>query len=495
MPCDCKRLTLRYACRHKEQEFYRCWRYNLIRNYFCLGSMLSSCDPVRSSQSVQRVCHDCLDFFAEEFGKKAAIPVSQKFLEYKFNNGLYNQTIDPRTVHRDAYTISKAAFQKLAEGATEAKNVTEARHAREAENTAEAEITRRRRSLRVPSTMEVPRAPNNSPVGLRPPPPLVHRNRHHDQHHKRPKAQPTHTDAVSSRRNSGQNSVNRKYFPVPNEYSYVISAETGPFVSEIGAGCPVREYGSNTPIDLSDLVSDDFDYPLSARGRPPSGPPVQPKPIRPKTRSYDLPLKRSDCSLVQRITEQAEEFDVRSHPDHENETVSSLPTFPKLQRAPKVPTWRKDTPAPAAGIGGKEKIVKSVSFAEALNTEHAPRIRTAPATFIRTKPSVDSLMVETGTSLDVVSIPPKRTSGVRALDSAIFYHERGIPSTAYMEEKSQDGDNDDQSTMLVSISTPSPAFSCAVQSCFCNPEDSDDKVCLSCLERRQLERKWQMQWI
>ncbi|KAI0848201.1 hypothetical protein F5Y00DRAFT_239419 [Daldinia vernicosa] len=487
MPCDCKRLTLRYACRHKEQEFYRCWRYNLIRSYFCVGRVLPGCDPVRSTVLIRGVCHDCLDFFAGEFGKKAAIPVSQKFIEYKFNNGLQNQAIDPRTVHRDEYTTSKAALRKLAEDAPEAENARGAGHAKEAEIAAEAKITRGRRSLRVPSTMSVPRVPNNSPVGLRPPPPLVHRNRHQDQHRKRPKAQSVHTDAVPLRRESVRKPVNRNHLPVLNEYSYIISAQDGPFTSEM-ATCPVKEYGSNTPIDLSDLVSDDFDYPLSARGRPPSGPPVQPKPIRPKTRSHDLPLKRSDCSLVRRITEQAEELDLQSHPDHENESLPSLPTFAKLQRAPKVPTWRKDTPAPAAGIAGEERKIKSVSFAEALNIEHAPRIRTAPATFIRTKPSADSLTVETGTLLDVVSIPPKRVSGVRATDSAAFYYERGIPSTAYMEEKSQDGDNDDHSTMLVSISTPSPAFSCAVQSCFCNPEDSDDKVCLSCLERRRLER-------
>ncbi|KAI0112914.1 hypothetical protein F4814DRAFT_326949 [Daldinia grandis] len=494
MPCDCKRLTLRYACRHKEQEFYRCWRYNLIRNYFCLGPMLSSCDPLRSSEVVHRVCHDCLDFFAEEFGKKAAIPVSRKFLEYKFNNGLHNQTIDPRTVPRDAYTISKAALRKLAQSATGAENTRETRHGRETEVAAEAGITRGRRSLRVPSTTAVPRTPNNSPVELRHPPPLVHRNRHHDQHHRRPKAQPVHPDTVTLRGKSVRKSLDREYMPFPSEYSYLISAEAGPFVSVV-AGCPVKEYGSNTPIDLSDLVSDEFDYPPSARGRPPSGPPAQPQPIRPRTKSHHLPLKQSECSLIRRMTEQAEELDIQSHSDDENESLPNLPTFPKLQRAPKIPTWRKDTPAPAASIAGEERKVKSVSFAEALNIEHAPQIRTAPATFIRTKTSVDSLMVETGTLLDVVSIPPRRTCGVRAPDSAVFYHERGIPSTAYIEERSQDGDDDDESTVLISISSPSPAFSCAVQCCFCNPEDSDDKVCLSCLERRRLERKWQMKWV
>ncbi|KAI1803778.1 hypothetical protein F4811DRAFT_318283 [Daldinia bambusicola] len=475
MPCDCKRLTIRYACRHKEQEFYRCWKYNITQNYFCVGQMLSSCTPEHSSEFVHKVCHDCLDYFAQEFGHKAAVVVSAKFLEYKFNKGLNNQAIDPRTVSFNDYITSQASLQKLAENA----RLAETTRARAAEYAREANAGRRRRSSLVQSAVP---ALDETFIEIQEPPPVVHRSRRHDSPQRRHRSQDIDAEDVSSRRKSVQKAVRRKAVPTRSEFSRPTQSEHRPAVPEMMAGCPVVEVYTDVELD----------YPPTARGRPPSGPPVQPKPIRPRTKSKVIEQKESSCSLVQRITELAEKLDIEGYTRPKRESV---PLVPILYRAPKVPTWRKDTPDPAYRSDPEGRRQKRVSFVVPPPVVQEPMIRTSPATFVRGKPSVDSLMVETGSvGASVVSIPPRRTTGVRMPDSAQFYHEHGIPSLAYIEEDSQDGDHEDRST-LVSISTPSPSFSCAVQSCFCDPDDPSDKGCLSCLERRRLESKWQMQWI
>ncbi|OTB12814.1 hypothetical protein K445DRAFT_14395 [Daldinia sp. EC12] len=488
MPCDCKRLTIRYACRHKEQEFYRCWRYNITQNYFCVGQILTSCDPERSSEFVHRVCHDCMDYFAQEFGNKAAFPVSQKFLEYKFNKGINNQAVDPRTISYDEYITSQASLQKLAENA----RVGETTRAREAEYTGEAGVDRRRRPSQESSTVPALKSLNNSLTEIQQPPPVVHRNRHHDSSLRRRRPQDVCIEDATSKKRSIGRSIRRKPVPARIESSHPASSEYLPAVPEMMVGCPSEERDSNTPIYPSNMVNDEFNYPPGARGRPLSGPLVQPKPIRPRTKSKGIAQKESNCSLVQRITEQAETVEIDGYTSSRQ---GSVPFIPILYHPPKVPTWRKDTPNPACGSVPEERRTKRVSFVERCHFIEEPKILTAPATFVRgAKPSVDSLMVETGSSVVTVSIPPRRAAGIHLPDSAVFFKERGIPTIAYIEEDSQDGDHDDNST-LVSVSTPSPSFSCAVQSCFCNPDDPRDEGCPSCLERQRLEDKWQMQWI
>ncbi|KAI1472345.1 uncharacterized protein F4812DRAFT_408560 [Daldinia caldariorum] len=434
--------------------------------------MLSSCTPERSSEFVHRVCHDCIDYFAQEFGHKAAVVVSAKFLEYKFNKGLNNQPIDPRTIPLDDYITSQASLQKEAENA----RLAETTRARAAEYAREANVGRRRRSSLVQNT--VPDL-DDTFIEIQEPPPVVHRSRHHDSPQRRHRSQDVDLDNVSSRRKPAQKAIRRKAVHVRSEFSHPAPSEHRPAVPEMMAGCPVVEL-------YTDL---EFDYPQTVRGRPLSGPPVQPKPIRPRTKSKEIEQKESTCSLVQRITELAEDLEIEGYTRPKRESV------PILYRAPKVPTWRKDTPNPAYRSDTEERRPKRVSFVLPPPVVHEPQICTAPATFVRGKPSVDSLMVETGSvGASVISIPPRKATGVRMPGSAQYYHERGVPSLAYMEEDSQDGDHEDRS-QLVSISTPSPSFSCAVQSCFCDPDDPSDKGCPSCLERRRLESKWQMKWI
>ncbi|KAI8957104.1 hypothetical protein F5Y11DRAFT_340822 [Daldinia sp. FL1419] len=477
MPCHCKRLTIRYACRHKEQEFFRCWRYNFVKNYFCVGSMVPECDPVRSTEYVHKVCHDCLDYFSEEFGRTAAYSVSQKFLEYKYNNGMHNQAINPRTIPRDKYTVSQAALQRLTE------RVREDEIARSAENPT---MARRKLELfQVPSPREISRVLNDSPAMTPQLSRPVRRSRHQIIHEERCRAHRMDEHVVPLRRMP----VYYRSAPINNTSPYSSPSSSCPMIPETTVGSPVREHGTGTPIDLSDLVDDDFDDPPAARGKPPSGPPIQPRPIRPRAKTGPLPSKRSDCSLVQRMTEKAEEIEMRGY---QQEDVIRVPA---IKGAPKIPTWRTDSPNSAGGIDVLGQPMKTVSYVESKHVERIPKIRTAPAKFVRVKSSADSPMLKTASPVGGVSIPRPRVSGVRLPNSMTFYHERGIPSDNYMEKDSQTGDDDDTPSSLISVSTPPLAFSCGIQPCLYPSNGSNCNECFSCRERQRTERKWRVGWI
>ncbi|KAI2619661.1 hypothetical protein GGR54DRAFT_639985 [Hypoxylon sp. NC1633] len=184
-----------------------------------------------------------------------------------------------------------------------------------------------------------------------------------------------------------------------------------------------------------------------------TGTPLQPKPLR----SNQFKDSSSDCSLVKRFTEVAKRSEVPGSPNPEPE---ELPRVPEIRAPPKVPSWRADTPPPII----VEDRARSLAPRLRDRVPLATPLRTAPAT-----------------------APPPRTAGIRAPTGV--YREQGVASASFAERVGRRG------SQLVLFRTPSPTFSCAVQSCFCTAEDTDDRVCPSCCARRRLERDLQMQWI
>ncbi|KAI1101513.1 hypothetical protein F4804DRAFT_315755 [Jackrogersella minutella] len=340
------------------------------------------------------------------------------------------------------------------------------------------------------------------------PQPVIHRNRQGDRHPSRSEAR---SKPTSSNNPSKRKPIPRKPVPVRSKESKARSPSpairriklsdptTGMYSTESFQAIPehtVLEHGTNQPIDLSDLVENDdteyYSYDPVPRGRALSRSPQQPIPLRSRQVRKDPRHQPSDSSLVKRITKMAETMEFTGYPNLERR---DMPSVPKLTKAPKVPAWRKDTPHPAASSKGKH--ARSQSALPISHMKEASSLRTAPATYVvRARASTDSLpggMTQTGPrSRENSYLPPPRTAELRS------FREQGIPSAAFLREEIN-GEKiqtvHSGTAMLVSISTPSPSYSCAVQSCYCTPEDEDDQVCPSCRERRRLERELQMKWI
>ncbi|KAI0838033.1 hypothetical protein F5Y06DRAFT_59535 [Hypoxylon sp. FL0890] len=541
MPCDCRRVTTRYACRHKERDFLRCWRYNLRKSFSCVGVCMPTCDPRRFWTSIDRVCNDCYEFFIRLFGRRIAYEVSERFLEYKEYRGMSKEAIDPADIPFRDY-ISSAELADIGARASR----------------------RTRQPYRATSPMRAAR-PRTPPIQPRQPPPVVHRSRHGERHASHSQAQPrsasntrhrekqvrrkpvpvpikeshTHNSTLAAREvqhgyynvEAQQNHNNRKprqsrfrevftpdYANLEvqqnrynedaqyNQYreevrhSYYNSSSGNAETIQTIVEYPVLEYKTDEPIDLTDLVDDEIDdyygEDLVYRGRALSRSPHQPIPLRSKQVFKDPRQQPSESSLVRRITDMAETIRISGYSDHESEDVPSVPV---IKNPPRVPHWRVDTPRPAmAAVGGSRiRSQSAIPQPRKREVEEASPLRTAPVTsFIRTSPSLDSLMNTAGRgrtqSREIVPIPPPRTAGLQN------FRERGVPSALFLKEENNEVEQQvihESLTMLVSISTPSPAYSCAVQACFCTPEDADDQICPSCRERRRLERDLSMKWI
>lgn len=291
---------------------------------------------------------------------------------------------------------------------------------------------------------------------------------------------------------------------------------------------PVRESNTNEPIDLEDLVEDELENEVEVdmvgevswvgeldevgevseiddyldenesiyRGRPISRSPRQPVPLRWKPGPKNPHKQPSECSLVKRITNVAETMQITGNSDQEHEE-SSAPQIEEAS-ATQVARWRPDAPIPIIAPM-RHRLRTLTSVPPPRKPEPSPALRSAPATsFIRTKSSMDSLRSpgigpRRRPSRDSVPIPPPRSAGLHS------FNERGVPSAAFVEEENSEEEHQHPDTpylspsMLVSISRPSPTYSCAVQACYCNPEDTED--CPSCRERRRLETELSMKWI
>ncbi|KAI1460251.1 hypothetical protein F4805DRAFT_20746 [Annulohypoxylon moriforme] len=497
MPCTCKRLTIRYACRHKEREFDRCWRYQFKRDCPCVGVVVSDCEAEVSRVAVPRVCSKCFEFFLNAFGRKAAYHVSKKFLEFKGNNGLSREVIDPSRVPPEAY-ISSAELATLDSSTTYWRG----------------------QPFRPESPMRATRSQDLPSTDIQPPEPVVHRNRHGDRRQQRSKMR------SKSPKSSKKKTIPRK--PVPTKTKGKISKRdisppvlqrTVPNTALIPTGGSdfesfpvisdntVVEHGTNEPIDLSDLVEDEsadhLDHDMIYHGRARNHSMHQTPPITLKQVLKDSRPQLSTSSLVKKITTMAETTKIMSC----SSSKKDLPSVPKLEKAPKVPAWRVETPSPEPesepepskgkykGKQGRSKSALPLSRKRDLSPPPMPPIPATATYLVRAKASSESLKGPGDASLrDTLQIPPlPRTAGLGG------FREKGIPSAAVMlkQNAGEQMPIAQSPTVLVSVSTPSPSYSCAVQSCYCSdaPEGDDAQVCPSCLERRRLEPELQAKWL
>ncbi|KAI0894084.1 hypothetical protein F4806DRAFT_130156 [Annulohypoxylon nitens] len=525
MPCTCKRLTLRYACRHKEREYDRCWRYQFRKDYPCFGSVIGDCEAEPARTNVLRVCNRCFDFFFDTFGKRAAYHVSRKFLEYKENNGLRREVIEPETVPPEAY-ISTGELASL-DPKTPYWRGQPFRP-------------------RTPMTATHPRdLPPTPPRPIRSPEPVVHRNRHGDRGPLRSKSR------SKSRSRSGKRSkkapIPRK--PLPSrklskkdisgpilqkplpDIEFINSMPTGGSDFQSFPAIPdnaVLEHRTNQPLDLSDLIDDEDDDELEER----SYPPMSPKTLRKelmrhrnkhaprRSAVYELhhnvlgylPLKSAPINMealnAMKAAQKGEPDKITGIPNPEGK---DLPCVPKLENAPKVPAWRVDIPSSKhskptnANTEPKSRIPipRSQSAGPALRSQKfspVPSIKvpaSATATYLARsrRPSREqhtaSKATPVRTFLQVPPLPP--TAGLNG------FLERGLPSAAFAREENF-GDKipsaKESPDVLLSVSTISPAYSCAVQSCYCSESgEGENLVCPSCTERQRLESQLHAKWL
>lgn len=401
-----------------------------------------------------RVCSECFKYFVTVFGKETAYYASRKFLEYKNDMGLSRQAINPGTISRESY-ITSAELDGISTDAA----------------------ARSTQPLQVRSPIPVEHISIPPPSKPRPllPPDVYQdalRERRLMQSEKKsnstaPRVQ--ETGPTARQRLDRLDRANR-------------NARDGPARIENRS----RNQNLEEPIGLLDPANDNN----FIRGRTQISMPYQPVPIRSMEAPRDPLHKLSDSSLVKRITTMADTVQIAGYPSPESE---GQPSAPKLEQAPKIPGWRSDTFRPATPDEGHH----GPTFA-------CPTVppRAASATCMRTVSSMDSLVSNEprshSVSNELVPVPAHRTAGICVSSSARHYKEHGVPSAAYLEEESHEEKpraSNPPSAMLVSIKTPSPSYSCAVQSCFCSPEEEDDEVCPACRDRRRLEGELQMTWI
>ncbi|KAI0883977.1 uncharacterized protein GGS22DRAFT_195110 [Annulohypoxylon maeteangense] len=499
MPCTCKRFTFRYACRHKEREFDRCWRYQFKKDFPCLGGVVSKCESQPTRIPVSRVCSKCFEFFLHAFGRKAAYHVSKRFLEFKGNNGLSKEVLDPSKVPLEAY-ISSAELATLDSTVVYRGGQSSGQ------------------PFRPRSPMRAIRSHNLPSPDIQQPEPVIYRNRHGDRSKSRSKSRskprksskrnpiprkPVPTQGKISKRNISQPTIHRPLpdmNPMPSGNS---DFESFPAIPNDA----VVEHGTNQTIDLSDLVDnerdDHLDHDTVNHGRVSNRNFDQELLLRLTQVSEEPRPKPSNGSLAKKITKMANTTKIMGclNPDQKD-----LPSVPTLEKAPKVPTWRIETPSPEPSIvstdsKGKIKQGRSKS-AQPLSRKRdlsplpmmpVPATATATTYMFRARASSESLKGDVDASLrDTLQIPPPpNTANLKS------FREKGIPSAAVMFEGNT-GEKvktvEKSPAILVSVSTPSPAYSCAVQSCYCS-EGDNAQTCPSCLERKRLEPELQSKWV
>ncbi|KAI1378939.1 hypothetical protein F4677DRAFT_465230 [Hypoxylon crocopeplum] len=482
MPCGCNIITIRYACRHKEREHTHCWRH-YYRRQSCLGIFVPSCEPQRVSHGRSpRVCEECHGYFSMTFGSHAAVEVSEYFLRYKKREGLHRTPIDPRTVPIKTY-ISSVDICSVGAWMCDGWNKP-LRPISEPEEEPEVErIVPRDSRMHQLIDESAHRRRHQDPIQpphahIRPPPPVVHRDRLRER-------RPTHSD----RRPKPANISVRKPNPQaqkPRTRSHSSESNTMPIIPAriypLRAARAAQQYG----LEPDDRLEVD---PISV-GRALTRTPHQPRALRSNQLPRDSHNRISASSLVKKFTKIADEM---GYPELE---LDDRPSVPKLNRAPKIPHWRTDTPHPADGKVEHRRSRSEIAMPRSILRSSTP-LRTSPATYARTVLSMNSQAGPSARiyspSPSVVPVPPRRRAGVR---KGRHYRERGVPPAAHLHEENSDEEKAGRpKAMLVSVSTPSPRFSHAVQSCFCSQDERDDEVCPSCRERRRLEQELNMKWI
>ncbi|KAI1080176.1 hypothetical protein F5B20DRAFT_541082 [Whalleya microplaca] len=445
--CDCVRVTLRYRCRHKYRKVIRCWAYNFKEYHSCLGTCLPMCDPARVSKRKDKFCAACRDYFSR-YGDNADY-VIEKFVAYKQNNGLSREAIDPKTVSRSSYLTTEERRQLRAGG---------------------------NQPFHPKSPMRATQAPALPPLThLQLPPPA-----HHSQHrHRRPTPFEPNLQPSSG-----------------SDCSFDLAAEgilaTDYALSPPGPEYPVREHGTGLPIDLSDLVDPEPDHDHGVpRGRPLSCSPKQPVAIRRKP----LVNVKSACSLVKKIDEMAITTQIAGYPNPES---PNYPRVPKLQRAPKKPSWRRDTPRPYETQFSDEESASSQQAADAFNLS----LKSAPLHparyYLPYKPSADFPPSQHSA---VTSAPACPRHGNDYFDGCLncrkgFFRERGLPSPT--DEFVYQPALSSAPERPVTVS-PKRRFTCAIQSaCYCRSDSKGNHTgpkCPPCRERESLKQQLGMEWI
>ncbi|KAI1392159.1 uncharacterized protein F4822DRAFT_389793 [Hypoxylon trugodes] len=465
MGCDCRRLTSRYACSHKEREFYRCWRYYYKKKGSCIAILFSDCEIERHAVKVPRVCNSCYEYFVTNFGEVAAHKVSQKFLEYKEYSGVHKDTIDPATIPHEAYVSPKELYKM---GAPRA-----------------AAALQRATSGMSSSSTSVNRL-HPSPPPLSPPAPVIPRSRHGDR--------------VS-------NPISRSTNPIQRPRSHNRNSRTNLTIDEAARRNVLRnrylddgwstanmagwqEEEEEDRIDSPRTIeSDDMNDDRAVHGKTGDRALYQPEPRRTRPPIHEQP---SSSSLVSRITKAAETVKIPGY---------ARPSSIRILAAPKIPTWRREVrfadEVIEKGEKPRRKTPLSAPYVSSVSMASPSLPRSKSVTYLlRTPKSADSLQGSPNRRVSPCSppVPPPRTPRTS------HFREHGIPTPAFLEKENNDSEmtltpgtpND----VLVSVSLPSPSFSCAVQSCFCKPGETDEaKKCPSCRARRRLERRLQMKWI
>ncbi|KAI0010882.1 hypothetical protein F4779DRAFT_638209 [Xylariaceae sp. FL0662B] len=432
--CDCVRVTFRYRCRHKHRKVFKCWAYNFKENHPCLGWLLPSCEPARTSKRKDRLCDKCLDHFSR-YGDNAAF-VADKFMAYKKIYGLSRKAIDPETVPRDEYLTSEERKQLRVQS---------------------------NQPFHPNSPMRAGRAPTAQKTHLQPPPP-VHQNKFR---HRRPTPFEPHLKP-----------------PSPSASSFDLAAR-GALPSDYAlspkAPCPpVREHGTGEPIDLSDLVEpeSDLEEDIILQGRPMSRSPHQPQAL-PHIRRKPVPQK-SRCSLVRKMDEAAENIVITGYPNPES---PDYPSVPQLVKAPKKPSWREDTPRPWA---------TDSEGSEAAGTPRHPAAAPAAAAVSNSAPksAPDSILIpgcsRHGTDYFDGCLQCRKG----------FFRERGLPSPT--DEFVLKPAPNSAPSRPVTVSPRHRYTCAVQSSCYCRLDEAGNLVgprCPPCCERETLKQKFGMDWI
>ncbi|KAI1403178.1 hypothetical protein F4819DRAFT_506517 [Hypoxylon fuscum] len=466
-----------------------------------MAIFLSRCRPQRRSQKTWGNCSQCIEYFATLFGEEAAYEIGEKFLEYKERIGLRRRPIDPETIHHDEY-ITEDELVML--GARRIKvpfrnppmsaNPPRPHRPHRAPEFSHARQVRKTTLVDHPST-------------IRQPPPAVRRTRFREDLPERQatvkgdetqvQAKPRSTKSRGIKHADREDRdacqvqtrplITRK--PVPRR-----PVEDVPLVTIPAMIYPLHENRTFNPVAPSYLRGTPYDshelqeYPQHHQirhGRALTCTPQQPRALR----SRDVPKEQeSQCSLVKRFTRLAEQEEESIDVGYSNPESSSLPKVPHMSKAPKIPHWRHDTPHPNAGLRKGKDIIPSSPSPILASMSVAAGLRSAPMYVVHDQPSIESLRGDIRSTVP----PPRIASG------SPDYREHGVPTAAHLHDSIQveyEQDRLSPPPKLVSVSTPSPAYSCATQACWCHPDDPDTDVCPACLERRRLGKTMQMQWI
>ncbi|KAI0172448.1 hypothetical protein GGR52DRAFT_544640 [Hypoxylon sp. FL1284] len=504
MTCGCTRVTIRYACRHKRREYRACWRRELREDNSCVAIFFPKCHYDLVATKITRVCDRCMDYFVVHFGEIAAHSVSEKFIEYKTFMGLHKKVVHPEAVAHECYLTEmflQMAGATILRGGQPLMNPHEPTED-DAANPEEWWALRKARRARAEGNAALHQhqvlETQTSTAPPRLPEPIV---------------RPTSTKAFMAE----QGTRGTRGAGAARPIHVGQSRGEVPFVSIPAMVYQIPKHlQSHGAAALPNMpqINEEVDQAI-LHGIPLSRTPHQPKPVSTKEARRRPTQKGSDCSLVKRFNKI-----VDKKPSDETIDIGYNQSVPKLTSAPKVPSWREGASSPNSeasgseagyqvtdrGKGkGKEKATSSQSSSPilaALSVALPPG--STPMYVVCDSPPPGEAPVRSS-----VKPPTRREGGADGVADSMnnWFLEKGLAAPGFlnrsMKVKNSAGSISSSESLcsssppptLVSISTPSPTFSYATQSCFCLPNDADHEVCPACRERRRLERELEIDWL